>query len=299
MSLDDNSKRKEKLEKLLKAKEKLNSISNYPTVTKEDLKLTNIEESIHEITNKESLNSRINKIASNSYEEAARTLALRKVNDQLVEVIFLFDKSGSCYGTENEVINSFKGVIEHEKNKSRKDTISTILFDDSQRIIHNRLNIEYVKDFNYIAEGGTSLYDTLVGQLERIAISQKRDIIKPKDTVVFIMTDGDDTTSCRYLHYDAKRIIKERINDGWKFILLGVNIDIEKEANRLGIPSSNATEYNPLKLENNFKAIKNVLEDVHKTGSISNEWSKPIKDNLRLDSPKTMTKKLLGDHNDK
>ena len=113
------------------------------------------------------------------------------------------------------------------------------------------------------------------------------------------MTDGEDTTSKHYFHYDAKKVIKEKINSGWKFIFLGVNINVDKEAEKLGIPSSNATEYNPSRLEDNFQAMKLALEDVHETGDVSKDWSKPIKDNLRLDSPKTYTKKLLEDNNAK
>ena len=297
MNIDDSSKRKEKLEKLLKAKEKLNSINNYPTVTKEDLNLTSLEERMHEITSKDSLESRIDTLAPKSYEEAS--IKLKKIKDDTIEVVFIFDRSGSCSGTERRIINGFDSVIDHERKKSRNDIISTILFSEEKEIIHNRLNIDYVNSFDYTANGGTSLYDTLVEELERIDNSQKKDLFKPKDTIVFIMTDGEDTTSKRYFHYDAKKVIKEKINSGWKFIFLGVNINVDKEAEKLGIPSSNATEYNPSRLEDNFQAMKLALEDVHETGDVSKDWSKPIKDNLRLDSPKTYTKKLLEDNNAK
>lgn len=226
--------------------------------------------------NSNNLDARINNMASSVLPQAAEVLK------NSAEIIFLFDKSSSCSGTEPSTISGFNDLIQKEKKSGFPTTITTILFNQEDTIIHDGLNINMVKPFNYFASGGTALYDSLCKNIKKVI--NRHESLKnkaPKKTVVVIMTDGDDQHSRSYDLEDAKELVSECKALGWEFIFLGNEIDAKYEASKLGIDASHAENY---RLENNgishnFKAVSNVLKSLREVGKIDPNWSAPIKNN--------------------
>lgn len=292
--------REERLKKLQEAKERLTNRDSLPTIRKEDLELSTINSkmnSLQENTKKEVINNRINEVRKSlSTLKEAKSL-LKEIGSNQTEVVFIIDKSGSVGGTESQVSKGILNIINKEKSKGRKDIITTVLFDNYMTTIHDRLPIEYVNSFSYTADGGTALYDTLVKQINTTKLKQSSDILKPKNTIFAISTDGEDLHSEKFTSRDVRRLVKEQTDAGWQFIFLGTNFNVIEVAKKLGIKASNAAEYSTLRLSDNFKAIEKALDDVHETGEVTEEWSKPITGQKTLSAPdkKTYTKKLLGD----
>lgn len=227
-------------------------------------------------SNSNSLDDRINNMASSVLPQAAEVLK------NSAELISLFDKSSSCKGTELATINGFNDLIQKEKKSGFPMMVTTILFNEEDTVIHDGLNINLVKPFNYVARGGTALYDSLCRSLKKALERHEKSGSKaPNKTVVAIMTDGNDQHSRYYGLNDAKKIIAECKALGWEFIFLGNEIDAKYEAAKLGIDALHAENYS---LENNgishnFRAVSNVLKSLREAGKIDPNWSASIKNN--------------------
>ena len=121
------------------------------------------------------------------------------MNENLTELVFIIDKSGSMAGLEQETINGFNSLIEKQKNNL--DTIvSTILFNDSINVIDDRVNIKDIKELTnkeYRVSGCTALLDAIGETINHIknvqsSLTEKE---RPSKTLFMIVTDGMENSS--------------------------------------------------------------------------------------------------------
>jgi hypothetical protein len=61
------------------------------------------------------------------------------MNQNLTEIIFILDRSGSMTGLENDSIGGFNGFI-RKQTKVGQTSLTTVLFDDKYEILHNGVN---------------------------------------------------------------------------------------------------------------------------------------------------------------
>lgn len=66
------------------------------------------------------------------------------IND-LTELVFILDKSGSMHGLEADTIGGFNSLIEKQKKEDGKALVTTILFDDKSEMIHDRVDLQYIR----------------------------------------------------------------------------------------------------------------------------------------------------------
>lgn len=64
--------------------------------------------------------------------------------DENLDLIFLIDRSGSMYGSEDDTIGGFNSFIEKEKAKEENTTVTTILFDHEYELLYKRKPIDDV-----------------------------------------------------------------------------------------------------------------------------------------------------------
>ncbi len=157
------------------------------------------------------------------------------------------------------------------------------LFAKGTKIIYYRNPIDEIKPFKYVADGdNTALYDCLG---DRINCIKKKHIEEgsPTKTLFVIMTDGYDNFSKNYSVENIRTLVEERRNAGWEFIYLGAMLSeamVKNEASKIGIPISQSQLYLKESVENNFKAIENVVKDLREHGKIKPDWSNIIKKTL-------------------
>lgn len=60
------------------------------------------------------------------------------------ELIFILDKSGSMSGLENDTIGGFNSMLENQKAVDGECRITTVLFDNSHTLLHDRIDIHAV-----------------------------------------------------------------------------------------------------------------------------------------------------------
>lgn len=167
----------------------------------------------------------------------------------LTEIVFILDRSGSMGGLESDTIGGYNSLIEKQKKEEGEAYISTVLFDDTCEVLHDRVALDQIKpmtDKEYYVRGCTALLDAIGGAIHHIGNVHKyaRDEDRPEKTLFIITTDGQENSSRRYTYEKVKHMVeRQKEKFGWEFLFLGANIDAIAEAGRFGIKADRAVNY--------------------------------------------------------
>ena len=104
--------------------------------------------------------------------EAGKKPGEHKTERNLTELVFILDRSGSMSGLEADTIGGFNSMIEKQKKEAGEAYISTVLFDNTAEVIHDRLLLEMVPELTekeYYVRGCTALLDAVGGAIHHIA----------------------------------------------------------------------------------------------------------------------------------
>ena len=172
------------------------------------------------------------------------------MRENLTEIVFILDRSGSMSGLESDTIGGFNSMIAKQQKEEGEAIVSTVLFDDETDVIHARVTIGEVKKLteeDYYVRGCTALLDAVGGAIHHIGNVHKyaREEDRPAKTLFVITTDGLENASRHYSFKDVKKLIKrqqEKYN--WEFLFLGANIDAIEVAGNMGISRDRAANYN-------------------------------------------------------
>ena len=67
------------------------------------------------------------------------------MKQNLTELVFILDRSGSMSGLEEDTIGGFNSMLEKQKNEVGEAFVTTVLFDNNYEILHDRMNIKDIK----------------------------------------------------------------------------------------------------------------------------------------------------------
>ncbi len=167
---------------------------------------------------------------------------------QMTELVFILDRSGSMGGLEADTIGGFNSLINKQKKEEGEAVISTILFDDRQELIHDRVSLKEITpmtDKQYYVRGCTALLDALGEAIERIGTVHKyaREEDRPDKMLFIITTDGMENASRHYSYDKVKQLVEQKKEMGWEFLFLGANIDAIETAGRFGIQADRAVKF--------------------------------------------------------
>ena len=62
------------------------------------------------------------------------------MKNNITELVFILDRSGSMSGFEADTIGGFNATIEKQKEQEGKVYVSTVLFDNYSEVIHDRVD---------------------------------------------------------------------------------------------------------------------------------------------------------------
>ena len=206
------------------------------------------------------------------------------MRNNLTEIVFILDRSGSMSGLEADTIGGFNSMIEKQKKENGEALISTVLFDNASEVIHDRVNVRDIKpmtDKDYTVRGCTALLDAIGGAIHHIGNIHKyaRTEDVPEHTLFVITTDGMENASRRYDSETVKKMIeKQKERYGWEFLFLGANIDAVETARHFGIGADRAVNYHSdsrgTKL--NYEVISEAICAVRCSSPLSQDWKKRI-----------------------
>lgn len=172
------------------------------------------------------------------------------MKNNVTELVFILDRSGSMHGLEGDTIGGFNSMIDKQKAQDGECYVSTVLFDDVSEVLHDRVRLSEVPvmtDRDYTVRGCTALIDAIGGAIHHIGNIHKyaRPEDVPEHTVFVITTDGQENASHRYKADEVKRMIeRQKERYGWEFLFIGANIDAVETAARYGIDRDRAVNYN-------------------------------------------------------
>ena len=130
----------------------------------------------------------------------------------LTEIVFILDRSGSMSGLEKDTIGGFNSLIERQKTEEGEAYISTVLFDNEMKVLHDRVPLEKVRPMTeeeYFVGGCTALLDAVGGAVHHIGNVHKyaREEDRPEKTLFVITTDGQENASTRYTYSKVKQMV--------------------------------------------------------------------------------------------
>ena len=165
------------------------------------------------------------------------------------ELVFILDRSGSMFEKEEDVIGGFNSIVKTQKQIEGEAYVTLVCFNDEVETIIDRVNLNEVKNLSsqeYSCGGTTALYDAIGMTIKHIQkihkYIRKEDI--PSTVTFFITTDGLENASQQFNARQVQNMIKELSANGkWEFNFLGQNIDVDKMGDDLGIEKANCMAY--------------------------------------------------------
>lgn len=206
------------------------------------------------------------------------------MKNNLTELIFILDKSGSMAGLEADTIGGFNAMLAKQKREEGEANVTTVLFNDNYDLLHDRINVKGVSPItekDYQVGGMTALLDAIGSTIHKIGNIQKRTSYKERASrVLFVITtDGMENSSCEYNYEKIREMIsRQKEKYGWEFIFLGANIDAIATAANFGISEEFAVKYHADKegTRLNYESVSNVVSSYRKGSKIDRSWKKGI-----------------------
>ena len=211
------------------------------------------------------------------------------MNNNLTEIVFILDRSGSMAGLEDDTIGGFNAMVEKQKKEQGEAVLSAVLFSDDNRVLYDRVDIQKVEpmtDRQYQVSGCTALLDAIGGAVHHIANVHKyaREEDRPGKTIFVITTDGMENASRAYSYDEVQRMVKhEQEKYGWEFLFLGANMDAISAARSFGIRADRAVRYrcDGAGTALNYSVVSETVARVRRRESIEPDWSAPIEADVK------------------
>jgi len=211
-----------------------------------------------------------------------------KVKNNVTELVFILDKSGSMAGMEKDTIGGFNAMIERQKGIEGEVYVSTVLFSSWSEVLHDRKRLEEIEPLtekDYRVGGCTALLDAIgkaishIGNIHKYA--RKEDV--PARTLFIITTDGMENASKQYSSRQIKDMVRRQEEKyGWEFLFLAANIDAVETAEGLGIREDRAVNYCVEEdTEFMFSEVGELIDECRETGAIPKEWSRNFEKKAR------------------
>ena len=211
------------------------------------------------------------------------------MNNNLTEIVFILDRSGSMSGLESDTIGGFNAMLEKQKKEPGEAFLSAVLFAGHSQVLYDRVDIQKVEPMTeqqYQVGGSTALLDAIGGAVHHIANVHKyaREEDRPGKTVFVITTDGMENASRYYSFEKVKKMVQhEQEKYGWEFLFLGADMDAVSVAGSFGIRRDRAVRYakDPCGTALNFEVVDKTISKFRATKEIDEDWFLEIDENYR------------------
>ena len=98
------------------------------------------------------------------------------MKNNITELVFILDKSGSMCGMESDTVGGFNSTVAKQKKLEGKVYVSTVLFSNESEVLHDRVDIQSIEPMrteDFTAAGCTALLDAIGGALHHIGTVHK------------------------------------------------------------------------------------------------------------------------------
>ncbi|MBR4157438.1 MAG: VWA domain-containing protein [Oscillospiraceae bacterium] len=210
------------------------------------------------------------------------------MENNITELVFILDRSGSMSGLEGDTIGGFNSMLAKQKKEPGECLVSTVLFDNESMVLHDRVPLDEVPDMtekDYSVRGCTALLDALGGAIHHIGnihkYARREDV--PEHTVFVITTDGMENASRRYSAEQVRKMIeRQKEKYGWEFLFLAANIDAVQTAARYGIGGDRAVNYHADRrgTELVYEAVSAAVGSIRCKRELGAGWARPVSEDF-------------------
>ena len=209
------------------------------------------------------------------------------------EMVFILDRSGSMAGLEADTIGGFNSMIERQKKEEGEAFVSTVLFSNESRVLHDRVDLFHIRpmtDREYYVGGCTALIDAIGGAIHHIGNVHKyaREEDRPEHTIFVITTDGMENASHRYTSDEVKAMVqRQKEKYGWEFLFLGANIDAVETAAHCGTAEDRAVTFHNDSYGQalNYAEVSEAVSQVRSNAPLGRGWKEKIEEDFRSRRP--------------
>ena len=210
-------------------------------------------------------------------------------NNNITELVFILDRSGSMGGLESDTIGGFNAMVDKQKKEDGLAYVSTVLFNSESKVLHDRVEIRKIQPMTereYTVGGCTALLDAIgdavhhIGNIHKYARSE--DV--PAHTLFVITTDGMENASRRYTVDQVRNLIeRQKEKHGWEFLFLGANIDAVQTAQTIGIDREKAVDYccDAPGMALNYEVLSATVSDVRAGRGVRKGWGRKIQEDYK------------------
>jgi len=144
------------------------------------------------------------------------------------EIVMVVDKSGSMAHKAQDAIGGMNTFIKDQQKVPKECNLSIYFFDTDFIPIRESISMgdaPLINDSIYSPGGMTALLDAVgksIDDLSKRLFSRSK---QPEHVIFVIVTDGQENSSKEYKLDQIKSLVKEKENQGWKFIFLGAGTD--------------------------------------------------------------------------
>ena len=210
---------------------------------------------------------------------------MTKTENNITELVFILDRSGSMGGLESDTIGGFNSMIAKQKKQEGVTYVSTVLFDHETVVLHDRLPLERIEPLteeDYCVRGCTALLDAIGKSVRHIGNIHKyaRPEDVPENTMFVIITDGMENASREFSGREIKKLIeKQKRKYGWEFLFIGANIDAIATARSYGISGDRAVNYHADSQGTNvvYESVSEAVTAVRSRKPLAASWKTSIK----------------------
>jgi len=206
------------------------------------------------------------------------------MKNNITELVFILDRSGSMSGLESDTVGGFNSMIEKQKKQDGECYVSTVLFNGNSEVLHDRVklcDVAKMTEKDYFVGGCTALIDALGDAIHHIGNVHKyaRPEDVPERTMFVITTDGYENASRRFTSEQVKKMIKRQQEKyGWEFLFIGANIDAVETAASYGIDRDRAVNYNAdgEGTDVMYQGVSEAVCNMRLRRPVGNDWRKKI-----------------------
>ncbi|MBQ5567374.1 MAG: VWA domain-containing protein [Oscillospiraceae bacterium] len=207
------------------------------------------------------------------------------MNNNLTEIVFILDRSGSMAGLEDDTIGGFNAMLEKQKKEPGEALLSAVLFDHCSEVVYDRVDLQKIEpmtDKQYFVRGSTALLDAIGGAVHHIENVHKyaREEDRPGKTIFIITTDGMENASREYSYRQVSSMVKHAQEAyGWEFLFLGANMDAIRAAETFGIRADRAVRYecDGVGTRVNYSVVSQAISSMRSGRGIDADWDAEIR----------------------
>ena len=214
---------------------------------------------------------------------------MKNNNNNITELVFILDRSGSMHGLEGDTVGGFNSMIDEQKKQEGTVYVSTVLFSNDSTVLHDRVPLEKIEpltESDYRVGGCTALLDAIGDAVKHIRnihrYARPEDV--PAHTMFVITTDGQENASRKYDLKEIKKTVSRMKEEGWEFLFIGANIDAISAAGSMGISADRAVNYHADACGTGavFRALSRPIAAMRSSKCITEDWAEEInEDNAR------------------